>query len=150
MNRERRRVKHSVCSLLITALAVVSAFFYVMYASATGTNSFLQGYYVQEGSLTVQCASLADIGNAGETRQFTVTISGEECPVRGISTVEEEGEGVTFYCLVDVSGSMRQEQMEAAKEVLSAICEGLREQDNMVIGALGTTLEVSGFLTDGE
>lgn len=150
MNRERRRVKHSVCSLLITAFAVVSAFFYVMNVSAGGTNSFLQGYYVQDGSLTVQCASLADIGEDGETRQFTVTISGKECPVQSISTVEEAGEGVTFYCLVDVSGSMRQEQMEAAKEVLMAICEGLREQDNMVIGALGTTLEVSSFLTDRE
>lgn len=150
MNRERRRVRHSVCSLLITAFAVVSAFSYVMNVSAGGTNSFLQGYYVQDGSLTVQCASLADIGEDGETRQFTVTISGNECPVLGISTVEEAGEGVTFYCLVDVSGSMRREQMEAAKEVLMAICEGLREQDNMVIGALGTTLEVSGFLTDRE
>lgn len=150
MNRERRRVRHSVCLLLITAFAVVSAFFYVMNASAGGTNSFLQGYYVQDGSLTVQCASLADIGEDGETRQFTATISGKECPVLGISTVEEAGEGVTFYCLVDVSGSMRQEQMEAAKEVLMAICEGLREQDNMVIGALGTTLEVSSFLTDRE
>lgn len=150
MNRERRRVRHSVCSLLITAFAVVSVFFYVMNVSAGGTNSFLQGYYVQDGSLTVQCASLADIGEDGETRQFTVTISGKECPVQSISTVEEAGEGVTFYCLVDVSGSMRQEQMEAAKEVLMAICEGLREQDNMVIGALGTTLEVSSFLTDRE
>ena len=150
MNRERRRVRHSVCSLLITAFAVVSAFYFVMNASAAGTNSFLQGYYVQDGSLTVQCASLADIGEDDETRQFTVTISGKECPVLGISTVEEAGEGVTFYCLVDVSGSMRREQMEAAKEVLMAICEGLREQDNMVIGALGTTLEVSGFLTDRE
>lgn len=150
MNRERRRVKHSVCSLLITAFAVVSAFFSVMYASAAGTNSFLQGYYIQDGSLAVQCASLADIGEVDEARQFTATISGKECPVLDISTVEEAGEGVTFYCLVDVSGSMRQEQMEAAKEVLSAICEGLREQDNMVIGALGTTLEVSGFLTDRE
>ena len=150
MNRERRRVKYSVCSLLITALAVVSAFFYVMYASAASTNSFLQGYYVQDGSLTVQCASMVDVGDVDETRQFTATISGKECLVLGISTVEEAGEGVTFYCLVDVSGSMRQEQMEAAKEVLSAICEGLREQDNMVIGALGTTLEVGGFLTDRE
>lgn len=150
MNRERRRIEHGVCSLLIAVFAVVSAFFSIMYASAASTNSFLQGYYVQDGSLTVQCASLADIGDVGETQQFTATISGKECPVLGISTVEEAGEGVTFYCLVDVSGSMRQEQMEAAKEVLSAICEGLREQDNMVIGALGTTLEVSGFLTDRE
>lgn len=119
-------------------------------ASAAGSNPFLQGYYVQDGSLMVNCSSLTDLGETFLPQQFSATVSGKECPVLGVSALEETGGGATFYCLVDVSGSMRQEQMEAAQEVLSAICQNMGQQDNMVVGALGTTLETSGFLTSGE
>lgn len=144
----KRYVGHRRWSVaIVMALAITIS---VTQVSAAGANSFLQDYYVEENCLMVHCASLTDIGGAFEPRQFSATVSGRECPVLEVSTLEETGGAVTFYCLVDVSGSMRQEQMEAAREVLSAICQGMGDQDNMVVGALGTTLEVSGFLTDRE
>lgn len=149
-SRERKEGRRRGHAPLIAVFAAVLAFASVLYAAAAGSNPFLQGYCVRDGQLIVHCASLADIGETFGQQDFAVTISGRECPVLDVSTVEKAGEGVTFYCLVDVSRSMRREQMEAAQEVLSAICQGMGEQDNMVIGALGTSLEVSGFLTDRE
>lgn len=149
-SRERKEGRRRGHAPLIAVFAAVLAFASVLYAAAAGSNPFLQGYCVRDGQLIVHCASLAYIGETFGQQDFAVTISGRECPVLDVSTVKEAGEGVTFYCLVDVSRSMRREQMEAAQEVLSAICQGMGEQDNMVIGALGTSLEVSGFLTDRE
>lgn len=45
-------------------------------------------------------------------------------PAAGITTAGEEHTPMTFYCLVDVSGSMGQEQMDQAKAVLTAISQG--------------------------
>lgn len=119
------------------------------YARAADANSFLQSYYTEEGKVIVYCASLADIGETYTAQQFTAAVSGQDCPVLEVAETEET-EGITFYCLVDVSGSMHQEQMEQARDVLTEICENLNEKDNMVIGALGTTLETTEFLTDKE
>lgn len=149
-SRERKEGRRRAYAPMIAVFAAVLAFASVLYAAAAGSNPFLQGYCVRDGQLIVHCASLADMGETFGQQDFAVTISGRECPVLDVSTVKEAGEEVTFYCLVDVSRSMRREQMEAAQEVLSAICQGMGEQDNMVIGALGTSLEVSGFLTDRE
>jgi len=147
-NGKRNRKRYVRQSLLCTVFSMVLAYVFVTYVSAAGSKPFLQGYYVRDGYLLAHCASLADIEGVTDSWQFSATISGRECPVLEVSTLEEMGEAATYYCLVDVSGSMRQEQMEAAREVLSAICQGMGERDNMVVGALGTTLEVSGFLTD--
>lgn len=121
-----------------------------MHVRAADANLFLQGYDTEEDRVIVYGASLADVGGDYDAEQFTAMISDRECPVLHVSTTAEEEEGITFYCLVDVSGSMRKEQMTQAKEVLSGICEGLGENDNMVIGALGTTLTATDFLTDKE
>lgn len=65
-------------------------------------------------------------------------------------TVGNENIPVTVYCLVDVSGSMKKDQMEQAKEVLYAVCEGLDETDNIVISKLGNQTDTSGFMSDKE
>ena len=131
-------------------LAVTVIFSSVTYVRAADTNLFLQNYMTEEDKVIVYCANFTADKESGDTGQFTAMISGQECPVLEVSTVEEKQEGITYYCLVDVSGSMHQEQMEQAKSVLAQICGSLGEKDNMVIGAIGTTLETTGFLTDKE
>lgn len=130
-------------------MAVTVLFSSVTDVRAADANLFLQNYETEEDKVIVYCANLT-AAQSSDAGQFTVTLSGQECPVLEVSTVERLQEGITYYCLVDVSGSMHQEQMEQAKGVLTKICEELGEKDNMVIGAIGTTLETTGFLTDKE
>lgn len=130
-------------------MMIVAVFCSVIQVRAVDANVFLQGYRAFEGKVAVYCTNLTALEGYG-TQQFTATVSGQECPVLEVSTVKQAKEGVTYYCLVDVSGSMHQDQMEKAKDVLTEICNRLEENDNMVVGAIGTTLETTGFLTDKE
>ena len=118
---------------------------------AAGLNTFLQGYRAAEGKIEVYCSNLETAaGEEIKPELFTASVSGQPVEIIDVTTVGEQKEGITFYCLVDVSGSMNNEQMAQAKDVLYAICEGLEGDDNMVVGELGTALEVSEFLTDKE
>jgi len=140
-------VRHTAVGIF---MAIAAAFFSVSYVRAADANLFLQSYKAEEGQVTVYGANLTSRAENYGPQQFTAMVSGQECPVLEVSTVKQAGEGVTYYCLVDVSGSMHQEQMEKAKGVLTEICGRLGEKDNMVIGTIGTTLETTGFLTDKE
>lgn len=143
--RDKKRW-YAAAGVLLAITVLVSS---VTVVRAAEANLFLQNYRTEEDRVIVYCANLT-AAQSSDAGQFTVTLSGQECPVLEVSTVEQLQEGITYYCLVDVSGSMHQEQMEQAKGVLAKICEELGEKDNMVIGAIGTTLETTGFLTDKE
>lgn len=143
--RDKKRW-YAAAGLLLAITVLVSS---VTVVRAAEANLFLQNYRTEEDRVIVYCANLT-AAQSSDAGQFTVTLSGQECPVLEVSTVEQLQEGITYYCLVDVSGSMHQEQMAQAKGVLAKICEELGEKDNMVIGAIGTTLETTGFLTDKE
>ena len=147
------RRKHWQGISLLSALC--AAFFFwnlsVPAGLAAGLNTFLQGYRAAEGKIEVYCSNLENAaGEEIKPELFTASVSGQPVEIIDVTTVGEQKEGITFYCLVDVSGSMNNEQMAQAKDVLYAICEGLEGDDNMVVGELGTALEVSEFLTDKE
>lgn len=138
--------------LLSTLCAAVCVWYLSVSAGLTaGLNTFLQGYRAEDGKIEVYCSNLETAaGEEIKPELFTASVSGQPVEITDVTTVGEQKEGITFYCLVDVSGSMNNEQMAQAKDVLYAICEGLEGDDNMVVGELGTALEVSEFLTDKE
>ncbi|MDO5345569.1 MAG: VWA domain-containing protein, partial [Lachnospiraceae bacterium] len=133
--------KKSIVSFLAWGLGMVLSAVPVMAASAP----FLQGYHTEEGQLQFYMASQ---GNTVAADQLTVTLSGEEVPVSLIETTSQIP--VTYYCLTDVSGSMREEQFAQVKDVLQAVCDGMTEGDNLVLATLGNQVETTGFLDDTE
>lgn len=135
-------MKNKIIALcLICGLGVMQST--VMAAAAT--SSFLQGYDTEEGQLRFYMAA-QDYTVAADNLE--VTLGGEEVPVALIETTASVP--VTYYCLTDVSGSMRDEQFAQAKEALQAICDGMSEGDNMVLATLGNNVETTGFLNDRE
>ena len=137
-----KRKSFAGCAALLLAAAVsVSAF-------AAGGSTFLEGCSSsEEGSLQILCS---DVAESAAAEEFTVTLSGIELSVLSVQTEAEVQTPVTWYCLVDVSGSISDEQMASAQEALLAVAAGMGEGDNMVIGTLGNSTETSGFLTDSE
>ncbi len=137
--------RRNLCGLLGVALLLSP----VLQAQGAGTQRFLEGCYAAGDTLQVVCADIAG-EESYEAGNFTVTLSGEELAVQSVAAADEAGFPATFYCLVDVSGSMRESQMAQAREALLAIGQSLGEQDNMAVGTLGNQVSQSGFLTEPE
>lgn len=114
---------------------------------AAGERKFLKDYTVEEDDLQILIA--ADDEEGGYRQDgFSLSLSGQEIPVTGMTSVGEAGLPRTIYCLVDVSGSMSGTGIEWIKQVLNVLADNMNEQDNMVIGTLGNTTATSGFMTD--
>lgn len=125
-------------------LFLLQVFVCDIYAATIGR--YLQGYLRKQEEFQIICT---DMGAASYTPdQFQISLSGQELPVISISTVEKEKLPITFYCLVDVSGSMSKEQMMRIRETLLTVSAGMREEDNMFIGTLGNQITSNGFMTE--
>ena len=107
-------------------------------ARAAEAGRFLQGYQIRDTYLQILSANLAQ-------GDYLLTLDGQELSVER-STVAEQAIPVTVYCLVDVSGSMKDEQMAQVRQTLQAISDAMGEDDNMVISALGNSVISSGLL----
>lgn len=112
-----------------------------------GTGVYMENCQADGDGLQVLC-SRPDGEETVTGENFRLTLEGEELPVASVSTISDEQLPVTVYCLVDVSGSMRDSQMAQAKDALNAVCDGLGAGDNMVITTLGNQTQTSGFLSD--
>lgn len=132
-------------SLLGAAAALLFLAQPALQACAAEPNTFLRGYGTAPGQLILYGS---DLGQPAAD-QFEVSLSGQELPVLSVSTAGQEDLPRTVYCLVDVSGSMKEEQMDQARQTLHALAQALGEGDQMVIATLGNTLSRSDFLTTG-
>lgn len=132
--------------IVITAgvLFLLQVFVCDIYAATIGR--YLQGYISRQEEFQLICMNMGAESNTPE--QFQISLSGQELPVISVSTIEKEKLPVTFYCLVDVSGSMSKEQMTRVREILHTIAAGMKEEDNMYIGTLGNQITSNGFMTE--
>ena len=80
--------------------------------------------------------------------QFSVTLNDSPVEVSGVEYADALP--VTWYCVVDVSGSLNQEQLQQEKDVLKALRAGLAENDRMVIALLGNELTPGGYLSTAD
>lgn len=135
-----KKIKRILIACAVLLMASINAY-------AAGTGIFLETCILDGSALQLVCSELDT-----EIREdsFYLTLDGMQMSLTAVSTVGNENIPVTVYCLVDVSGSMKKDQMEQAKEVLYAVCEGLDETDNIVISKLGNQTDTSGFMSDKE
>lgn len=145
MKRMKKRI--SICRIALPALLCILLAVFSEDVFAARTGRFLECLETGEGWVKLYCTDFPEEKQI-LPEQFSVSLASQEAPVTDISTIEKEGSPVTVYCLVDVSGSMNEEQITQAKETLAAVCGGLKDGDNMVIGSLGNDLSASDFLTD--
>ena len=140
-----RKLRIFLCSTLVLLL-LTAAFPGAAFAEDTFKDNadFIQGYKAEENALRVYCAEIADALPKAES--LSVTLDSSAIPVSGVASTENEA--VTYYCLVDVSGSIEDWQLRAVKKSLQAICDTMKDGDKMVIAAMGDQVVASDFLTD--
>ncbi len=143
-----RTVKRLMCVLLTAAM--IASFGAAAAETAAFSDgvfkdngSFIQDYIPLQDSLLVCCAAMEKLSEASG---FQAKLGGKDVPVT--AAVTAEGEAVTYYCLVDVSGSVEDVQLICAKQMLQAICDGLGAEDRMVIATVGNERRASGYLSD--
>lgn len=93
--------------------------------------------------------------NGGE--EFTPSVSEsslligkQTLNIEEVQSFSEVEEPISFLCLVDISGSMTQENIERCKEILKQFVAVKGKQDNICIATMGNSIASSGFLTDAD
>ncbi len=143
-----RTVKRLICVLLtvamIASLGAAAAETDDLSNSVFKDNSsFIQDYDPLQDGMLVYCAAMEKYSSSSV---FQAKLGGQEVPITAAATAVSEP--VTYYCLVDVSGSVTSTQLICARQMLQAICDGLREGDQMVIATVGDERRASGYLRD--
>lgn len=131
-----------VSILLLTAFALM-IFPLIIYGA---DNKFIQNCEYEANSIKIICSNIAKGDALPDKSQFSLTLSGKELSIEEI--LPSANMSKSIYCLVDISGSMRSEQINQVKAVLSQIAQQLGANDNIAICALGDTVSKAVFLTD--
>lgn len=135
-----------LCLIYISCCLILSAL--PMHVCAAEKGTFLEGCRPEEGKLQIYCSDIVPEEETAEGCE--VSLGGQALTVLSVESEKEHHTPVTYFCLADVSGSMRTEQMAQAKEALLAVVDGMKDGDNMAVGTLGNQTQTSGFLTDKE
>lgn len=82
------------------------------------------------------------------TENLAITLGEEILPVTSMYTMAESEEGSTYQFIVDVSGSLKESQMTAIKEMLNGFVDNMGENDNASFMALGDELTTMPIVSD--
>jgi len=105
------------------------------------------GLKAQGGELDI----FAHHAGAGEVTSDTlnVTLDEQELPLLSISNLDLSEERMSYYCLVDVSGSMDEERVAKAKEMISTLVGTMKDGDNMRVATIADDfIAMEGYSSD--
>ncbi len=77
-----------------------------------------------------------------------VMFGSKELPAPAFKSFSDSGAKVTYKCLIDVSGSMSQDRIDTAKEIIKRIAAAKKPEDNITITAMGNDIIRSDYFTD--
>lgn len=80
----------------------------------------------------------------------TLTMDGKACVIESIDTLGNSETPVSYVCMIDVSGSMSQERIDAAKAILNQMADGKKDADNFYITKMGNQLTSSEVLQNAD
>ncbi len=127
-----------LCGFIIAIIACIPV------KAAEAGRFFRSGYKIDGNFLHIMGTRLPENGT------LTVTIGTQKDISAEISSISSENIFTTFYCLVDVSNSMKTEQMTQLKDVIQAKSDNMNDGDNMVLTSLGETVDVGVPLSTAE
>lgn len=122
---------------MVCYFSILMVCFLCMPVKAANAGRFLwEGYEVEEDRLRIMGSRLPPGG------ELKVTVGTQREVPAEFRTVEEAGLPTTVFCLADISGSMKEEQMEQMRGAMRAVSDAMGEEDNMVLVAMGEEVAV--------
>lgn len=113
-------------------------------ASAGAEPAFLHPFTrVEDGTLYLA-------GAPTEDGTVTVNVNGQSFSQFRVTTAEEFGLPITYYCIVDQSSSLSDSQKQQERRALTALSDAMRPMDTMVLVLMGEELSFGEPLTTPE
>lgn len=106
-------------------------------------SNFIQDYRPVPNGLLIYYAAQGELPTANA---FSVRLGDKDLAVLDVGTTKDDP--VTYYCLVDVSGSVTSAQLLCARQMLHSLCDSLRAGDQMVIATVGNEHRASAYLRE--
>ena len=129
------------CALVSALICVCMVCAYAT-SPAIENSAFLQGYIADDRGLSFFQSNTEEV--VPSTENFNVTLNDQPIAVSSVRHTTDMP--VTYYCLVDISGSLNKEQLQQEKDMLKALSNSLSVSDQMVIAPFGNTITSSGYL----
>lgn len=135
-----RKMKSFRKMLSLTAAILIFVTALTSTAFAGTTNRFLYQYIGGEDCMYVFMDNPdgMDIPDAG---RLSFTLSDIRLPIKELSTAKNIP--VTYFCLIDVSGSIQKRQLDTEKEFLQTLVSSLSGDDNIVIATMEDDIRVA-------
>jgi len=111
---------------------------------------WIEGIKERNGECIVFVNHDGETGYRPSPEASSAVLEGQECEIKKITSFAESDENMVYDCIVDVSGSMDQERIDAVKAVLLQFAEGKKENDLMRITQMGNERISSEFISDTE
>lgn len=108
----------------------------------------IDGCAADQGELKVYLNHNKEGDFKPDSENVSVRFGAQDMTVSEILKFSETDESITYKCVVDVSGSMNQERIDLAKDMIKAIANKKKSGDNMSITAFGNDLIQSEYMTD--
>lgn len=136
-----RKIAGSVCGIMII-LAMCNS----MVKAEDAASASIDQIQVEDGNVLLYVNH-----NQGEEWQIVpensaLTIAGKTCAIETVEMLKNTDTPISYVCLVDISGSMSQDRMDAVKEMLYQFVDGKKETDNFYITLMGDHLTSSDVL----
>lgn len=146
MQREKRRF-NKILTFLLSVICIVSLCQNKVNAEETFGISIDQ-YKAQDGKLSVYINHNQERGYCPTIEQSKLLVGKQTVNVEDIKVFRDTGEPVSYLMMLDVSGSMDEERVEQAKEIMQQLVKNKKNGDNFSVAVLGNDIEASGFSED--
>ncbi len=143
----RSGILGKIKAVLLSAVLMTGIFSVPSFADESMTVD-IDAYAVKDGRLQIYLNHNQSFEFMPGKDGISVKFGAQEMNTDEILKFSDTGENVSYKCVVDVSGSMSQERIDQAKDMIKAIANKKKPDDNMAITALGNDLVQSDYMTD--
>ncbi len=141
--RMKNLVRSLVGAIAIVCLLMTNS----MVLKAEEEKAFNQeNYEAVEGEIILYANKTGD--NELSADNIEVKLDNNILPIKDISNFSTDVDPITYYCLVDVSGSLDTARMENIKAMINQIVANMKDTDNMVVATIADDYIVSDYLTN--
>lgn len=118
-----------------------------LYAGAEEADSIqVESVGFEEGQMDVYLNQIGESGVSLDT--VKVFIDNMQVPVTSVENVDNTTVPISYYCLVDVSGSVDEQRLDSAKQMINGIVDTMKAGDNMKIATVADDFVTSGSYLD--
>lgn len=133
---------------LVSGMAVIC----LLMANSMVLNAAEEKAFHQENYEAAQGEIILYVNKTGDSEllaeNIEVKLDNHILPIKDISNFNTEVDPITYYCLVDVSGSLDSARMETIKTMLGQVIAGMKDVDNMAVATIADEHMVSDYLAD--